>query len=96
MKILFVNPPVIRFGTDSPEHDQRLLSPLFRTKLRFHRYSAVYHLLDRLDVGKGARSAFVPDLGGHDNECTTWWTSVSIYYGYAAGLLKSNGLSGYH
>lgn len=92
MKILFVNSPVIRFGTDSPEHDQRLLSPLFRTKLRFHKCPAVYHLLDRLGVGKGAR--FGVRAGSR------WpWTSehplTALHYpfimGYAAALLKSNG-----
>lgn len=94
MKVLFVNPPVIRFGTESPEHDPRIQSPLFRLKLwSYHpRFPWVYRFLDTFGIGRGAR--FGVRAGSR------WpWTQDNplraVHYpfimGYAAGLLRQEG-----
>jgi len=92
MKILFVNPPVIRFGTDSPEHDPRLTSFLFRLKLRFHHNWKIFCLFDRLNIGKGAR------FGVRAGSRWPWTMNAPhggppypFIMGYAAGLLTSKG-----
>lgn len=94
MKILFVNPPVIRFGTDNPENDPRINSSLFRFKLKFRHYPAIFNFLERMGIGKGAR--FGVRAGSR------WpWTSnsplLALHYpfimAYAASLLKNNGFN---
>jgi radical SAM superfamily enzyme YgiQ (UPF0313 family) len=92
MKILFVNPPVIRFGTDSPEKDPRLNSPLCRLKLLLHKHHKIFHQFDRLGIGKGAR------FGVRAGSRWPWTLNVPheappypFIMGYAAGLLKREG-----
>ncbi len=94
MKILFVNPPVIRIGRDSPENDHRLYSPAFRLKVKVRHIPGMFACLERCGVGKGAR--FGVRAGSR------WpWTSERpvppLHYpfimGYAAGLLKKEGFS---
>ncbi len=94
MKIVFVNPPVIRFGTDTPENDNRLNSFLFRLKINYNRIPKLYTILDSCGVGKGAR--FGVRAGSR------WpWTSdrpvPPLHYpfimGYAAGMLQKEGFS---
>ncbi len=91
MKILFVNPPVIRYKNISPENDQRLNSFLLKTKLRY-RDHILYNLLDILGVGKGMRYGV--------RAGSRWpWTQdnpiKALHYpfimGYAAGYLMENG-----
>jgi len=92
MKILFVNPPVVRFGTDSPEHDIRINSPAFKLKLALRKIPYSYRIMDRIGVSPGAR--FGVRAGSR------WpWTVNAPHYGppypfimgYAASLLKDKG-----
>ena len=92
MKILFANPPVIRFGTDNPENDPRINSILFRFKLKFRHYPPIFNFLGKIGIGKGAR--FGVRAGSR------WpWTMdkphggppYPFIMGYSAALLKSFG-----
>jgi Fe-S oxidoreductase len=92
MKILFVNPPVIRFGTDSPEHDPRLRSLLFRMKLAGRHFPILYRFFDRLGIGRDAR------FGVRAGSRWPWTMDVPhggppypFIMGYAAGLLRHEG-----
>ncbi|MBI3583575.1 MAG: radical SAM protein [Nitrospinae bacterium] len=91
MKILFVNPPVIRYQNTSPENDQRLKSFLLRIKLRYKGH-ILYNLLDIIGVGKGMR------YGVRAGSRWPWTQDTpfdALHYpfimGYAAGYLKENG-----
>jgi radical SAM superfamily enzyme YgiQ (UPF0313 family) len=94
MKVLFVNPPVIRFDTDSPEKDRRLQSILFKVKIMSysHRIPTLFHLFDRLGIGKGARFGV---RAGSRWPWTSEYPLSALHYpfimGYAAGLLMSKG-----
>ena len=92
MRILFVNPPVIRFGTDRPEQDLRIHSPFFRLKLLFRRCPALFHLFDRMGIGEGARFGV---RAGSRWPWTTEYPLAALHYpfmmGYAAALLKHEG-----
>ena len=92
MKILFVNPPVIRFGTDSPEQDPRLRSLLFKLKIMSYnqRVHVLFRLFDRLGMGKGARFGV---RAGSRWPWTSGYPLSALHYpfimGYAASLLRS-------
>ena len=91
MKILFVNPPVVRYKNTSPENDQRVNSFLFKTKLRY-RGHILYNLLDILGVGRGMR------YGVRAGSRWPWTQDApfdALHYpfimGYAASYLKESG-----
>lgn len=90
MKILFVNPPVIRRGTKNPQTS----SPdSFLTQLKVRHPGLVYRWMDRAGVGKDIRTGV--------RAGSRWpWTMEGVlrtspHYpfmmGYAASLLKSKG-----
>lgn len=91
MKVLFVNPPVIRYKDKNPENDYRLKSALLKVKLKY-RKGALYRLLNIMGVGNGIRYGV--------RAGSRWpWTIESpigaLHYpflmGYAASYLKENG-----
>ncbi|RJR27575.1 radical SAM protein [candidate division WWE3 bacterium] len=91
MKVLFVNPPVIRYKNTSPENDYRLKSVLLKLKLK-HRREIVYRLLDIIGVGKGIRYGV---RAGSRWPFTMNTPIGALHYpfimAYAASLLKKNG-----
>jgi anaerobic magnesium-protoporphyrin IX monomethyl ester cyclase len=96
MKVLFVNPPVIRFNTDSPEKDRRLQSIFFKLKiLSYHPgFPVLFRFLDRVGIGKGNRFGV---RAGSRWPWTSEYPLSALHYpfimGYAAGLLKSKGFN---
>jgi radical SAM superfamily enzyme YgiQ (UPF0313 family) len=92
MKILFVNPPVIRFGTHSPEHDIRIDSLIFKLKLTLRKIPYSYRILDRIGIRPGARFGV---RAGSRWPWTAEYPLSALHYpfmiGYAASLLKSHG-----
>jgi radical SAM superfamily enzyme YgiQ (UPF0313 family) len=95
LKVVFVNPPVVRFGDSSPEHDSRLDSSLSLKILSFNKYNkidllnrAVSHLVQdsgfRFGVRAGSRWPFTMNV-----------PIGALHYpfimAYAASYLKSEG-----
>ncbi len=91
MKILFVNPPVIRYANKSPENDYRLKSALLKLKLKY-RKGSLGRLLDLLGVGNGIRYGV---RAGSRWPFTLNSPISPLHYpfmmAYATSLLKRNG-----
>lgn len=94
MRVLFVNPPVIRYKNNSPENDYRLnsvLSKLLMLKLNC-RIGLLYRLLDIIGVGKGIRYGV---RAGSRWPFTLNSPISPLHYpfimAYATSLLKKNG-----
>ncbi len=94
MKIVFVNPPVVRFGMDSPEQDHRFNSLFFKLKLKLRAVTPAYDFLDHMGIGHGARFGV---RAGSRWPWTNEYPLTALHYpfimGYAASLLKSNGFT---
>lgn len=94
MKILLVNPPVIRFEKCNPRFDQRFNSFLLQLKLRFHENPKIWSFLDEMDIGKGLR------FGLRAGSRWPWTIDMPLpalafpfFLAYTASYLKSNGYS---
>ncbi len=91
MKILFVNPPVVRFKNQSPESDPHL-NAFFSLKMKFKDRRILYGLFDTHGIGKDMRFGV---RAGSRWPWTADYPPGAVHYpfimGYAAGFLRSQG-----
>ena len=93
MKVLFVNPPVIRSEKSSPENDFKIDGFVFRSKYKkIPGFSRLFSILHKYGLGKGVR------YGVRAGSRWPWTMDVPhggppypFFMGYAAAIVKAEG-----